>query len=125
MIDAASTADTGPLHGRNRIASRAIRSVVSAVAAGELGSTAKSIDVDIADDGGALAVTVSAPVGIPSLAAVAASRAAPAETSTILERANAARATIRERVHTLTGSSISVVNLRLTTARIEGDGRVR
>ena len=109
-------------HGRNRIASRAIRAVVSAVAATELGAPAKAVGVQLDDDNGALAVTVSAPIGIPSLLGA---QPAWGSTASVLDRAGAARDTIRTRVHELTGSQISTVNVRLTAARIAEEERVR
>lgn len=125
MSTIAPTADTDRFHGRNRIASKAIRAVVSAVTATELGTTAKSVGVELDDDDGALAVTVSAPVKVPSLVAIANSRTGNAPTASVIERAGDARATIRNRVHELTGSEIAAVNVRLTAARIERDERVR
>jgi len=118
-----TAAGTDRFHGRNRIASRAIRAVVTAVTATELGSAAKSVGVELDDDAGALAVTVSAPVGIAPLLAPA-DRGVPAP-ATVVERATAAQTTIRTRVQELTGSTIGTVNLRLTAARIEGNERVR
>ena len=125
MSDVATATGGDQLHGRNRIATRAIRSVVAAVAATELGASAKSVGVELVDDDGALAVTVSAPVGVASLTAVSSGRLTLAGTPSVVERAGAARATIRNRVQDLTGSSIGPVNVRLTAARIEGDERVR
>jgi hypothetical protein len=126
MTDTAVAVSEDAFHGRNRISSRAIRAVVSAVTAGELDTTAGSVSVELSDDNGGLAVTVSAPVGVPSLVAPART-ARPTSTiaqGTILERALAAQNTIRGRVMELTGSTIGTVNLRLTSARIEGDERV-
>ena len=139
MSGDSSQGDVEGLHGRNRITSRAIRSVVSAIAAGELHTTARAVGVELADDAGALAVTVSAPVGIAPLvgpsSAANASRpsrvdrapapAAALSNATVLERAAAAQQTIRARVLELTGSAVGTVNLRLTSARIAVDARVR
>jgi hypothetical protein len=106
--------------GRNRISSKAIRAVTSAIAAAELNTTAKAVAVELGDDNGALLVAVSAPVGIPSLAAAASPRGG--SVPTILARASNAQATIRTRVLELTGSTVGRVNVRLVTADIEGHG---
>ena len=125
MSTTAPTVDAERFHGRNRIASKAIRAVVSAVTATELGTAAKTVGVELVDDNGALAVTVSAPVRVASLVAIAHGRLGKAPTASVLERAGEARAIIRDRVRELTGSEIGPVNVRLTAARIEGDERVR
>jgi hypothetical protein len=109
--------------GRNRISSKAIRAVTSAIAAAELNTTAKAVAVELGDDNGALLVAVSAPVGIPSLAAAASPRGG--SVPTILARASNAQATIRTRVLELTGSTVGRVNVRLVTADIEGHERVQ
>jgi hypothetical protein len=111
------------LHGRNRISARAIRSVVTAIAATELHTPANTVGIDLADDAGALALTVSAPIGVASLTRVTGAQRA--SSRTVLERAAAAQETIRTRVLELTGSTIGTVNLRLTAARIAVDERVR
>ena len=124
MSDAA-TAGEQSLHGSNRVSSRAIRAVVSAITATELDTAARTVGVELDDDNGALAVSVSAPIGIAALTAVPSDRSSRARPgATVLERASAAQATIRSRTRELTGSSIATVNLRLTGARIEGDDRV-
>jgi hypothetical protein len=144
-----SQVDVAGLRGRNRITSRAIRSVVSAITAGELHTSARAVGVELADDAGALAVTVSAPVGIAPLLgpgstastarpsrvdrvdralstpSAAGAPSSPLPDATVLERATAAQQTIRTRVLELTGSTIGTVNLRLTSARIAVDERVR
>jgi hypothetical protein len=117
--------------GRNRISSRAIRAVTSAIAADELDTVASRVSVELGDDSGALLVSVSAPVGIASRATTRRHRAATGTTAptatapTILERATNAQSTIRERVLELTGSTVGRVNVRLTAAHIEGHERVQ
>ncbi|PRY64692.1 hypothetical protein B0I08_11277 [Glaciihabitans tibetensis] len=119
------------LHGRNKISSRAIRSVVSAITAGELDTAAKTVAVELSDENGGLTVTVSAPITIAPLLArdgFTAQKGVTAQrrpTGTVLERAAAAQNTIRERVLELTGSTAAAVNLRLTEARIEGGVRLQ
>ena len=130
MTNAAVAVDTERFHGRNRISSKAIRAVVSAITASELGVTAKNVDVQLTDDNGGLAIGISAPIAIAALAAVrtGSSRLAVRSTSaqpTLIERVTSAQNIIRGRMLDLTGSSVGAVNSRLTGAQIQGEVRVR
>ena len=130
MTNAAVAVDTERFHGRNRISSKAIRAVVSAITASELGVTAKNVDVQLTDDNGGLAIGISAPIAIAALAAVrtGSSRLAVRSTSaqaTLIERVTSAQNIIRGRMLDLTGSSVGAVNIRLTGAQIQGEVRVR
>ena len=130
MTNAAVAVDTERFHGRNRISSKAIRAVVSAITASELGITAKSVDVQLSDDNGGLAIGISAPIAIAALAAVrtGSSRLAVRSTTaqpTLIERVTSAQNIIRGRMLDLTGSSVGAVNIRLTGAQIQGEVRVR
>ncbi|AMM20168.1 hypothetical protein AX769_08300 [Frondihabitans sp. PAMC 28766] len=118
-----SPAAPGAVHGRNRITSKALRRVVSAVAAEALGVKAHQIGVDLGDHDGDLTVTATAAVGVPSL--VPGQHGHQDPLPTILARAASAQKSIQNRVKTITGSSISEVNLRLTSAYIKEEGRVR
>lgn len=123
MTESAVTAEAQQLHGRNRITPRAIRTIVSAITATELGTPAKTVGVELSDDDGTLVVTATAPVRVASLI----SRGTLARRTpqpSVLERAAAAQNTIRRQVLELTGSAVGVVNLRLTSARIDGDEQV-
>jgi hypothetical protein len=126
-VSAPVSGETETLYGRNRIGARAIRAIVTAIVAGELGVPARSVDVELADDRGRLAVTVGCPVSIGRLshAADRTGRSRHPVQSTIVERASDARGTIRDRMLELTGSTVGVVTVRLTAARIEGVERVR
>ena len=130
MTNAAVAVDTERFHGRNRISSKAIRAVVSAITASELGITAKNVDVQLTDDNGGLAIGISAPIAIAALAAVrtGSSRLAVRSTSaqpTLIERVTSAQNIIRGRMLDLTGSSVGAVNIRLTGTQIQGEVRVR
>ena len=130
MTNAAVAVDTERFHGRNRISSKAIRAVVSAITASELGVTAKNVDVQLTDDNGGLAIGISAPIAIAALAAVrtGSSRLAVRSTTaqpTLIERVTSAQNIIRGRMLDLTGSSVGAVNIRLTGAQIQGEVRVR
>ncbi|KGJ81738.1 hypothetical protein GY21_01225 [Cryobacterium roopkundense] len=109
-------------HGRNRITTRALKQVVSAVAAEAMGVPARQVGVQLADANGLLQVTAIAPIRVLSLTAPR--RAADAAGS-ILARATAAQATIRDRVLHLTGSSIGQVTVRLNDANIQAQERVQ
>ncbi|BDZ51371.1 hypothetical protein GCM10025867_36120 [Frondihabitans sucicola] len=119
----ATQPQSGDVHGRNRITPKALRRVVSAVAAEALGVKAHQIGVDLSDRDGDLAVSATAAVRVPSLTPGQQNLRAPLPT--ILDRAATAQNTIRDRVKTITGSSIAEVNLRLTSAHIQEEGRVR
>jgi hypothetical protein len=130
MTNAAVAVDTERFHGRNRISSKAIRAVVSAITASELGITVKNVDVQLSDDNGGLAIGISAPIAIAALAVVrtGSSRLAVRSTSaqpTLIERVTSAQIIIRGRMLDLTGSSVGAVNIRLTGAQIQGEVRVR
>ena len=130
MTNAAVAVDTERFHGRNRISSKAIRAVVSAITVSELGVTSKNVDVQLSDVNGGLAISISAPIAIAALAAVrtGSSRLAVRSTSvqpTLIERVTSAQNIIRGRMLDLTGSSVGAVNIRLTGAQIQGEVRVR
>ena len=131
MTNAAVAVDTERFHGRNRISSKAIRAVVSAITASELGITANKVDVQLSDDNGGLAIGISAPIAIAALASVrtgwsrpAVQGATPAQ-PTLIERVTTAQNIIRGRMLDLTGSSVGAVNIRLTGTQIQGEVRVR
>lgn len=106
------------VHGRNTISSRAVRRVVSAVTAEELGVRASEVSVDLSDARGDLTVTANAPIHVSPLGT--ASR----NTGTVLERLARAQTTIRERCLHLTGSTITRVDLHITGAKLDERRRV-
>jgi hypothetical protein len=110
-VTAAVTADDA-LHGRNTITSRAVRRVVSAVTAEQLGVTARDISVDLSDDRGSLTVTARTPIHVSPLGTGSTAD------GTILERLSRAQTTIRERCLTLTGSTIARVDLQVTGVQL-------
>ena len=112
--------------GRTRITPRALNRVVSAVTSEELGVESSTVGVDLEDHGGALTLTVRAPIRILSLEQImddpgAVTRAG----GTLVDRAGEAQENIRIRVRDLTGSNISRIVLRLTNANIQEERRVR
>ncbi|WP_308465195.1 hypothetical protein [Rathayibacter soli] len=115
-----------PSLGRTRITQRALSRIVVAIVADTLGIETGAVNVDLGDDHGLLALTISAPIRVVSLTRI--QRDATLLTRTggpLLERAAHAQATITERVTALTGSRIGHVTIRLTGTRIRIERRVR
>jgi uncharacterized alkaline shock family protein YloU len=124
MSSTLTAAAAGP--GRTRITSRALDRVVSAVTADELGVGVTQVSVDLSDDGGALTLTVRAPINVVSLERSMADAGAIARAGgSVIDRAARAQENIRSRIQALTGSEISRVQLRLTNAVIKQERRVR
>jgi hypothetical protein len=111
--------------GRNRITAKALNRVVAAVTADALGVKASRVGVDLADDQGRLALTVTTPIRVVSLARVQAGPGVVGRTGgSVADRAAAAQETIRDRVSLITGSAVGRVTVRLTTADIQDEERV-
>jgi hypothetical protein len=129
MSETAAAVDPERFHGRNRVTSRAIRSVVSAITAAQLGVDAKNVGVELSDNNGELAIAVSAPIAMAGLVVrgAATRNAAPGSSalagSTLVDRASSTQNIIRSRVWDLTGSTAGIVNIRLTGARIREEVR--
>lgn len=111
--------DGGALHGRTKIASRAVRRVVSAVTADALSVSASDVSVELADDDGSLTVIAKTPIHVRPLGDVGRRSG-----GTLLERLTAAQTTIRERSLQLTGSTIGRVDLRITGVDLRERKRV-
>lgn len=119
-MTAAVTAPDGR-RGRNVISSRALRRVVSAVTADQLDVAASDVSIELADDRGDLAVTArtpirTAPLAVGSAASASASASASRRNGagTMLGRLAQAQTTIQNRCLTLTGTTISRVDLHVT-----------
>ena len=127
MTESAVTVETERFHGRNRISSKAIRAVVSAITAAELGIEARTVGVELSDDNGGLTVAVSAPVAIAGLSPTsgAPSTSRDPRQPNLIDQAIAAQNVVRRRMLDLTGSAVGVVNIRLTAAHIKREVRVR
>lgn len=122
---APASADTAS-RGRNRVTSKALGRVVTAVAADALGVAARSVHVDLTDDGGLLSVAVSTPVRIVSLARIASEPASLTRSGgPLLARVGDAQEIIRSRVAALTGASIGRVAITVTGIDIQPERRVR
>ena len=106
-------------HGRTRIASRAVRRIVSAVTADALSVSASDVSVELGDDRGLLAVTARTKINVRPLGDVGRR-----STGTLLQRIEQAQATIRHRCLELTGSTIGRVDLRITGVDLHERKRV-
>lgn len=90
--------------GRDRFTAIALEHLARAVAADELGVTARDVTARVRDQRGALAVTVKTPIALPSLAV---SAAVPLTT-----RLSEAGAVVRARLGALTGLAVDRVDIR-------------
>ncbi|OFI38411.1 hypothetical protein BIU82_03530 [Arthrobacter sp. SW1] len=114
------------LAGHNRISTQALTSLAREAAAEALGVHAHDVRVDWADDGGLLALSIVAPVNIPSLAEVLRDPGrVPAIGGSVRDRAVAAKTSILRRVTELSGSMLSRVDIRISGVRVAEGGRVQ
>lgn len=125
MTDPGGAAATTSMAGHTQINARAMNRVVVAVASQALGVGARQVAADIDDDSGSLALTIRSPIRLAALGAITlkpdlVSR----EGGTILQRAEDAQRTIRSGVEQITGSSISRVEVRVTSAHVQPERRV-
>ncbi|SEM86549.1 hypothetical protein E3O25_04625 [Cryobacterium sp. TMT1-3] len=121
-------ADQSPTstRGRTRIVPRALRQIVGMVTAESLGVTPNQVSVELGDDHGRLALTISTPIRVVSLQRVTREPALIARTGgTILARSATSQTEIRRRVGELTGADIGRVTVRLTGVDVSPERRVR
>lgn len=111
----ATAPDSTTMHGRNHITTRALKQVVAAVTAETMGVPARQVGVQLGDAAGLLQVTATATIAVPDLTAP---RRAGEVTDSIIARATAAQAAIRDQILLLTGSTVGRVTLRLNDAHI-------
>jgi uncharacterized alkaline shock family protein YloU len=114
------------LSGHNRISTQALTSLAKAAAAEALGVEAQDVRADWSDDDGLLALSLVAPIKIPSLKAVVrdASRVA-AFGGSVWDRTVTAKAQILATVSALSGANLSRVDIRISGVRISEGGRVQ
>jgi hypothetical protein len=114
------------LAGHNRISTQALTSVARAAAGEALGVPPQDVRADWADDDGLLALSVVAPITVPSLNSVLRNPARVAAFGgTIWDRTVAAKAAILHRVTELSGAQLSRVDIRISGASVSDGGRVR
>lgn len=114
------------LAGHNRISTQALTTLAQAAAAEALGVAAQDVRAAWSDDDGLLALSIVAPIRVPSLTEVLRDPPRVAEYGgTVWDRAVAAKTAILERVTQLSGSTLSRVDIRISGARVSEGPRVR
>lgn len=118
---------TGPRRrGRTRITSRALDRVASRVAAEAFGVEQKQVSLEIEDARGDLSIRVKTPLRVPTLDEIHEEpQRVDGGGGPILERTGRAQEHIRQRVQTITGSTVSRVIVEITGADITPQRRVR
>lgn len=106
--------------GRTQITAKALTGATVGVASDVLGVSPRQVRASIGDVGGALSVSVTAPVAFPALGTA---RAPGAET--LLERAERHRREIGDRLAAAVSRSVGRVELHHGTATIRQERRVR
>ena len=118
--DLAAVDQAKSVRGRNRIAPRAVRRVVSAVTAEALGVSPSDVSVELTDEGGAVALTAKSPIHVEPLGETGLRSG-----GTLVDRLGTAQSTIRDRSLQLTGSTVSRVDLQITGVALrQKKGRV-
>ncbi|WP_146066173.1 hypothetical protein [Cryobacterium sp. Y82] len=122
----AATVTSAPPRGRTRIVPRALRQVVSMVTAESLGVPSGQVRVELGDDHGQLALTISTTIRVVPLSRITREPAIIARTGgTILARSARSQVEIRRRVGELTGADVGRVIVRLTGIDVQQERRVR
>lgn len=124
MAEAVQPAIT--MAGHNRISTQALTTLARAAAAEALGVSPQDVRADWSDDDGLLALSVAAPIRVPSLTEVLGDpQRIEGFGGSVWDRAVAAKTAILERVTELSGSTLSRVDIRISGARISEGVRVR
>ncbi len=114
------------LAGHTRISTQALTSVAQAAAAEVFGVVPSSVRVSWTDDAGALALSVSSPISVPTLDTVKLRPERVARTGgTVAARATAGKLGILAKVEHLTGSQLSRVDIRISGIQPTEEGRVQ
>lgn len=125
MSGTAGAVHAAAMAGHTRISTQALSSVARAAAAEALGVTPHEIRAEWSDDDGLLALSLVAPISVPSLTAVLRDPGrVTAFGGSIWDRAVAAKAEILHRVSELSGSRVSRVDIRISGASMSEGGRV-
>jgi hypothetical protein len=126
MSGAAEAAHAAAMAGHTRISTQALSSVAKAAAAEALGVTPHEVRAEWSDDDGLLALSLVAPIAVPSLTTIVRD---PGRIEglggPIWDRAVAAKAVIWQRVTELSGARLSRVDIRIGGASMSEGVRVR
>ncbi|MBD7995012.1 hypothetical protein H9639_06855 [Arthrobacter sp. Sa2CUA1] len=126
MSAPAGTRTAAKLAGHNRISTQALTSTAQAVAAEYFGVPASAIRVTWSDDEGLLALSLALPVTMPPLDAVVKDPGLVERTGgSVWQRVHAAKPLLLQRITYLTGSILSLVDIRVTGIRVQEGSRVR
>ncbi len=125
MSGAAGAAHAAAMAGHTRISTQALTSVAKAAAAEALGVTPHEVRAEWSDDDGLLALSLVAPITVPSLTTILRDSGRIAGLGgPIWDRAVAAKAVILQRVTDLSGARLSRVDIRIGGASMSEGGRV-
>ena len=125
MSGVAGAVHAAAMAGHTRISTQALTSLARAAAAEALGVPPQEVRADWSDDDGLLALSLVAPIAVPSLTAVLRDpRRVPVFGGSVWDRAVDAKADILHRVTELSGSRLSRVDIRISGASISEGGRV-
>jgi hypothetical protein len=123
---AGAATPSGQYSGHNRISTQALTSLAKAATAEALGVHAQDVRAEWSDDGGLLALSLVAPIRIPSLTAVLRDPGRVAALGgSIWDRTVHAKTDIFTKVTELSGASLSRVDIRISGAHVTEEGRVR
>lgn len=118
--------DSPAPRGRTVITARAIEKVVRAVTADQFGVEPKRVSAEMTDDAGRLDLAVRTPIRVVSIARMQDDPDAIGRSGgSITDRAARGETAIIEQVGTITGSTVSKLALRFTSADIKQERRVR
>jgi len=126
MTAPAGTRTASKLAGHNRVSTQALTSTAQAVAAEHFGIPAAAVRVTWSDDEGLLALALALPVTMPPLDAVVKDPGLVERTGgSVWHRVHAAKPLLLQRITYLTGSILSLVDIRVTGIRVQEGSRVR
>ncbi len=114
-----------PLAGHNRITTQALTSLAQAAAADVLAVPPGQVRASFSDDRGLLALLLALSLPVPPLARVLDDPGiVDSFGGPLLDRAEAARAPIRERIQDLSGARLSRVDIRIIGSTVTKGARV-
>lgn len=118
--------DAPASRGRTIITARAIEKIVRAVTAEQFEVEPKKVAADMTDDAGRLDLAVKTPIRTVSIGRLQDDpEAVHRSGGSITDRASRGEAAIIDQVTAITGSTVSKLSLRFTSADIKQERRVR